>query len=377
MTIRASTLCCSAEDADRLAVLLRGGAGDHVDRVGHARLRREQGTQTRRGGLGELGHDEPVALTGVCRENAGPPPLVKMATRRPRNCRCELNMVARSSISSMDSARMTPAWRSRASTATSPAESAAVCDTAARRPASVRPAFTATMGTRLRDATVRFGRTTAGPGSTQGRAGSDRFGVMAPSTGEGRCSATSALLPTETNPPIPSPRTSRRLQYGEPDRARLAEQGRPPWWGDGPTEGGVEPHRRCAAEYPRAIRADEPHSRAAASRMRFRPEGPSPSAPVSANPAEMTQTALTPRSPASATRRRDRAGRHADDDEIRDDGARGQIRIGGNALHRPDVSCSLAARSRQNGWSSRLRRAGPRSCPGRSWPRQRRLSVGA
>ena len=58
----------------------------------------------------------------------GPPPLVRMATRRPRNCRCELNMVATSSISSMESARMTPAWRSRASTATSPAESAAVCD---------------------------------------------------------------------------------------------------------------------------------------------------------------------------------------------------------------------------------------------------------
>ncbi len=49
----------------------------------------------------------------------------------------------------MDSARMTPAWWSKASTATSPPESAAVCEAAARLPASVRPAFTATMGTRL------------------------------------------------------------------------------------------------------------------------------------------------------------------------------------------------------------------------------------
>ena len=43
-------------------------------------------------------------------------------------------------------ARITPAWWNSASTATSPAAIAAVCEEAARRPALVRPAFTTTMG---------------------------------------------------------------------------------------------------------------------------------------------------------------------------------------------------------------------------------------
>ena len=68
-------LRCSPEDSDRLAVLLRGGAGDHVDRVGHARLRWEQGPQTRSGELSELGHDEPVGLAGICGKNSRPAPV--------------------------------------------------------------------------------------------------------------------------------------------------------------------------------------------------------------------------------------------------------------------------------------------------------------
>ncbi len=49
-------------------------------------------------------------------------------------------------MSSRVSARITPAWWNSASTAASPAAIAAVCEDAARRPAPVRPAFTATMG---------------------------------------------------------------------------------------------------------------------------------------------------------------------------------------------------------------------------------------
>ena len=95
------------------------------------------------------GTTSPLVSQASAARMPGPPPFVRIATRRPRNRLCELSIVARSSISSIDSARITPAWRSTASTATSPPESAAVCDAAARVPAFVRPALTATTGTRV------------------------------------------------------------------------------------------------------------------------------------------------------------------------------------------------------------------------------------
>jgi len=95
------------------------------------------------------GTASPLASHASAARTPDPPPLVTIATRRPVNCRVQLNTVATSSISSIDPARMTPAWRSSASTPTSPPDSAAVCEAAPRRPASVRPALTAMMGTRL------------------------------------------------------------------------------------------------------------------------------------------------------------------------------------------------------------------------------------
>ena len=76
----------------------------------------------------------------------GPPPLVSTATRRPAGAGWAEITAATSNISSSVPARITPAWWNSASTAVSPAASAAVCEDAARRPAPVRPAFTATMG---------------------------------------------------------------------------------------------------------------------------------------------------------------------------------------------------------------------------------------
>ena len=76
----------------------------------------------------------------------GPPALVTMATRRPAGSGCASRQAAMSNISSIVSARMTPAWWKSASTATSLAASAAVWLPAARDPPRVRPAFTATIG---------------------------------------------------------------------------------------------------------------------------------------------------------------------------------------------------------------------------------------
>ena len=76
----------------------------------------------------------------------GPPALVITPMLRPRGSGCELSSVATSNSSSRVSVRITPACLNSASTATSPAEIAAVWLDAARTPAPVRPDLTATIG---------------------------------------------------------------------------------------------------------------------------------------------------------------------------------------------------------------------------------------
>ena len=92
------------------------------------------------------GTSSPAASQASATRMPGPPPLVSTATRRPAGTGWAEITAATSNISSSVPARITPAWWNSASTAASPAASAAVCEDAARRPAPVRPAFTATMG---------------------------------------------------------------------------------------------------------------------------------------------------------------------------------------------------------------------------------------
>ncbi len=83
----------------------------------------------------------------------GPPALVTIPTRGPRATGWVASSMATSNSSSMVSVRITPLCRHSASTATSEPAREPVCDDAARRPARVRPLFTATIG--LRRATRR------------------------------------------------------------------------------------------------------------------------------------------------------------------------------------------------------------------------------
>jgi hypothetical protein len=77
---------------------------------------------------------------------AGPPALVRIATRSPRGSGCEASAEARSKSSSIVSDRDTPQASRIASIATSEAASAPVCEDAARAPATVRPDFTTRTG---------------------------------------------------------------------------------------------------------------------------------------------------------------------------------------------------------------------------------------
>jgi len=94
------------------------------------------------------GNTMPAASQASAHRIAGPPAFVTMPTRRPRGNGWLPRAAARSNISSSVSARMTPVSRNRASTATSFAARAAVCDPAARPPACVRPVLIATTGFR-------------------------------------------------------------------------------------------------------------------------------------------------------------------------------------------------------------------------------------
>ena len=92
------------------------------------------------------GTSSPAASQASATKMPGPPALVSTAIRRPAGAGCDDTTAATANISSSVAARITPAWWNSASTAVSPAASAAVCEDAARRPALVRPASTATTG---------------------------------------------------------------------------------------------------------------------------------------------------------------------------------------------------------------------------------------
>ena len=77
---------------------------------------------------------------------AGPPALVRIATRFPFGSGCCAKAVASVNISLNVPTRSTPHCSSRVSTATSVPASDPVCEKAARAPAAVRPDLTASIG---------------------------------------------------------------------------------------------------------------------------------------------------------------------------------------------------------------------------------------
>ena len=89
----------------------------------------------------------PAASQASAHRIAGPPALVRTATRSPGGNGWRASSPATSNISPTVSARSTPASANSASTVTSEAASRApVWEDAARWPAAVRPLLTATIG---------------------------------------------------------------------------------------------------------------------------------------------------------------------------------------------------------------------------------------
>jgi hypothetical protein len=133
-----------------------------------------------------------------------PPALPTTPTRLPCGSGWSTSTRAMCSMDSRLSARMTPAWTKRLSTAVLEDIAAAVCESPARRPDSLRPPLTASTG--LRRATERAMRA-----NLRGLPNDSRYGATALHPGssyqyESRSlPETSALLPRDTKVWTPRP----------------------------------------------------------------------------------------------------------------------------------------------------------------------------
>ena len=224
---------------------------------------------------------------------AGPPALVTIATRAPRERAGWSAAAATLNRSCRVSVRITPACSNSASTVTSEADSSApVCEEVARAPAAERPLLTTSNG--LRRANRGAMRANL-RGCTN-----DSMYIIATSV-PGSCSQywrksplpRSALLPTETNDDSPRPSRSAASMIATP---------RPPLCDMKPTRPGIAWRAPNVAlsrtpglvfSTPRQLGPTirMPASRQTSSSSCWRR---SPSSPASANPAEITSSARTP-----------------------------------------------------------------------------------
>ena len=280
-------------------------------------------------GAASSGTSRPLASQASAARIPGPPPLVTIATRRPLYRRVELNTVAMSSISSIDPARTTPAWRSKASTPTSPPDKAAVCDAAPRRPATVRPALTATIGTR-RPTRRATGTNDAGSGIDSRYS---KITSTPDSSSQYRRRSlvdTSTAFPIDTKAPMPRPRACAASRTASPTAPDWLNRNAPTRSRQRSAEGGVETAVADAAEDPGAVGSHQPHAPFAGgcheARLVCALAGLPRTRPISTYCRNAEIAGL-------GHHVADRIGRHADDDEIGRDRAGGEIRKRRDAAH--------------------------------------------
>jgi hypothetical protein len=225
--------------------------------------------------------------------------LVRIATLRPAGTGWFARIVATLKSSSMVSVRITPAWRKSASTATSPAASAPVCEDAARVPAVVRPDFTAAIG--LRRPTRRASRP-----NFRGFPKDSRYSriTSVSSSASQYCRRSlpemSALFPTLAKLESPSPRRPAAARIASPSAPDCEENATRP--GGGKTCEKVPFMRTSPAAFKTPMQLGPimrmPWSRtvriSASSRS-------APASPASEKLAEMTTATFTPRRADSCT----------------------------------------------------------------------------
>ncbi len=237
------------------------------------------------------GSVRPAASQASAQRMPSPPAFVSTATRRPFGSGWADSSAATSTSSSSDPARITPAWWKSASTAASEPARAAVCELAARCPVAVVPLFSASTG--LLRATRRARRPKR-RGFPNDSTYMSTTSVESSSSHHSSRSLvdTSALLPIETNAERPRPRDSDASSNARPSAPDWEEK--PMFPAGAVRAANVALRLGPDTATPRQL---GPMRRAPCERTNesSRSWRAAPSLPISANPAEMTTSARTPR----------------------------------------------------------------------------------
>ncbi len=240
-----------------------------------------------------LATPRPASVHASAHTTPGPRALQTIPTQPPRGIGCSAKTAAASSRSSSPSQRITPALANSASTVESEAAiKAPVCELAARAPAEVRPALTASTG--FARATRRATRP-----NLRGLPNDSRY--RATTWVAGSCSQycrtslleRSALSPKETKAERPMPRR---------DMPSIAAAPNAPLWETKPTvPAGTSARPKVAVNDTAGSLLTTPMQLGPTSRIPVDRQASSssasraaPSGPASANPAVITTSAATP-----------------------------------------------------------------------------------
>ena len=290
------------QDRQRRLVARGGRRAEHVDGVREAALAGQKlapGAPTV--SSPSDGSSSPAASQASAARIPRPPAFVSTATRRPRGSGWVESSTDTSTSSSSVSARITPAWWKSAAAAASELASAAVCEPAAFAPADVRAALQREDRLRARRPGARCARTCAGCRTTRGRArrGSSRRRPRTTRAGRStrrRPCSRSRRTRRARSRALPRPRSARARARRSATRSRSSPSAAPGRANVAFRLGAGDAIPRQFGPISRA-----PYERTSASSCSCRS---TPSDPISANPAEITQSARTPlRSASSAAAR--------------------------------------------------------------------------
>ena len=233
----------------------------------------QAGVQRRLGVVGQFRHQQPGCFAGVGDQDARPSAVGQHRDPPSRGCGLGGDHGGDVEHVLQVPARITPAWWNSASTAASPAASAAVCEDAARRPGA------GTAGLHRHDGLVPADAP-RDPGEPAGVG--HRLQVGQHDVGAG------VLVPVQQQvvgcqvggvadrheAADAERRAGEQGERGQPETAEYVTNASPARRGEGEAEGRVEPGIGSAVEQPHAVGPDQPHPGGAGAAAQFILQGP-------------------------------------------------------------------------------------------------------
>ena len=188
-----------------------------------------------------------------------PPALLSTATDRPLGSGCQLNAITTSVSSGTLSTAITPAWRNNASLVTDGVAVEAVCEAAARCPASLVAERMASTGLRRRDPPCQPGELAGVAEGLQVQHHDPGLLVVFPPHQQ-VVAADVELVPGGDEVRQAEAESAQLLLHADGDAAGLRDQADVARERAAGREGGVHPHGRRAGRDTETVRADEAHA---------------------------------------------------------------------------------------------------------------------